>query len=99
MMRAILTFSILLLVVCLTSCRDIPELPIKNVWEVELKQGSKECYKYTITSKDPIQVSDGVLTDVKDCPQYIFGFEGEHDTAEMFSYIRELQDIAKRKCQ
>jgi hypothetical protein len=94
MQKVILIFLTLFF---LSSCKDVPKFPVDEIWEVEVKDGLKECYRYDIVSHDPLKVSDGVKVDLQDCPLFIMGFEGEQDSAEVFSWIREVQKMAKQR--
>lgn len=85
----------------LVGCKGLEPAPVKFIWEYIVL--SDECLKYEVVSQDPLKVSDGVLVAPGECPQSVMGFstnlnsDGSNDATNMFNWIRNAQENAKKK--
>ena len=95
---ALLVLVALLMFIFLTGCRSqgLDPFPTNKIYE--FSKGESICIEYTIISKDPLQVDEGVILEADKCPQSIFGFSYK-DTPNVMNWIRRAQKEAQKKCQ
>lgn len=88
--------AILLTILFLSSCaKDLQKFPAEYVYSA--KPHLLRCTKHKIIKHDPVTVDKGTFVEWSECPD-VFGFS-EVDTPKVFSWIREAQSIAKKKCK
>ena len=89
--------SATLLTACLvSSCSKLLE-PFPATYVYSVKPDKMTCTKHKIINHDPVTVDKGVFIEWNECP-HVFGFS-DVDTPKVFSWIREAQALAKKKCK
>lgn len=80
----------------LLSCKESPKFPTDKI--LEYLPETNECYEYTVVSYDPLKVDDGKLVDSSNCTPSVVGWHID-DVGPVFEWIREMQDLAKKRCK
>lgn len=86
----------LVLFLFLSGCKETPPFPAKSI--LEYIPETNECYEYVVVSQDPLKVSDGKLVSVDNCKPSLIGFHIDQ-AGDVFQYIRDLQELAKKRCK
>lgn len=93
---AIIIYCLLFFISCKESNGGLKKFPTKYIYEVSNEEPG--CIQYEIIVNDPLTVSEGKMLLPKECPFGLFGFDIEN-TADIFTWIRDAQKLAKEKCK
>lgn len=91
MAKIIRIYSLLLILLFISSCKTDDPFPADFIYEYI--PSTNECIEYKIISKNPLLVNDGRPISIEGCKPSIMGFNSE-DAAEVFSWIRRQQKNA-----
>ncbi len=88
--------SLLIGLLFLVSCKELPKFPADSIFEYIPKTG--ECYEYKVIKNDPLTFDDGKLVATDLCSPSLMGFQID-DVGPVMNWIRNAQTTAKTRCK